>query len=92
MKRQIDVVIIFYMSGTTKKYIASVSRNFSGKILPQYSENCFEAFRCEDDQHADTIIGDILNSGSHQFRKEWITVDKEQVVKYGSMVKKETLS
>lgn len=91
MKKQIDVVIIFCMVGRTKMYVASTSKRFDRKILPQFNSDHLMAFRCEDEGHASDIIKQIHNSSNRTYQTEWITVDQEPVIQYGTLVTRDAL-
>lgn len=91
MASKIDVVIIFCMVGNTKQYVASTSRRFDKKIVPQYTNDHLMAFRCEDESHAQGLIRDIHNNSIKTFQTEWITVEREPIVKFGSLVTADVL-
>jgi hypothetical protein len=90
-KKQIDVVVIFCMVGNAKLYMASASKRFDRKIVPQFNADHLMAFRCEDEGHAADTIRQIHNSNNKTFHTEWITVDQEPVVKLGSLVTRDAL-
>lgn len=86
MKKQIDVVIIYCMVGTAKYYVSSVSRRWDDRILPRYTEDHLQAFRCQDENHAAELISEVHEGIRKTFKTEWITVAQEPAVRFGALV------
>lgn len=72
------------MAGMIKHYVLNTARrHWDKKIVPGYTNDHLNAFRCFSEEHARGIIQDIHDSGVKQYQTEWISVEQEAPVKLG---------
>lgn len=82
MKKQNDVVIIFYMQGKVKTYIASSTWNSNQQIVPQFTTDYQKAFQWDNQAEATTIIKYLIDAAEKNYQSEWITVDQDVDFKF----------
>lgn len=75
-----DVVIIYYMEGNSKYFVAaSERRNHKDEIVPRITEDYTQAMHFDSDGEANQNITQFHDRNLKNYKTEWISVMKPVV-------------
>lgn len=75
MNKPTDVVIIFYMTGPVKHYIAASTWNTRRQIVATFTTDFLQAQQWATMPEANQIIRDLCDNNVRHYKAEWITMD-----------------